>query len=145
VPAISPSPEASAGPGRQAAERQSGDRTSPDRHRGGHVCHASSDPGRKLLGAVIEGRRSALKALAYNTLGKSYFDAGQMKEARWEFLWWTPSTIRIATSTQGPLPSLADFQQPWRAGTSPRCRDLFAQQPHLPRPEYQRLAKEKGG
>jgi len=28
-----------------------------------------------------------VKAMAYNGLGKSYFDQGMLKEARWEFLW----------------------------------------------------------
>jgi hypothetical protein len=44
--------------------------------------------GRAALRDIIKGTTdTGAKAAAYNTLGVSYFSAGEFKEARWEFLW----------------------------------------------------------
>lgn len=42
----------------------------------------------KILRQIIKDTTDKnLKAMAYNTLGKNLYDVGQLKEARWEFLW----------------------------------------------------------
>jgi hypothetical protein len=44
--------------------------------------------GRAVLRDIIKDTTDkGVKATAYNTLGVSYFAAGEFKEARWEFLW----------------------------------------------------------
>lgn len=57
------------------------------------VAEATTADGRSkeavamLRKLITEHPEPGLKAAAYNALGKSYFDAQQYKEARWEFLW----------------------------------------------------------
>lgn len=40
-----------------------------------------------LKKAIKESDDKSLRAVAYNTLGSTFYKADQMKEARWEFLW----------------------------------------------------------
>ena len=48
----------------------------------------TQDKGRGALREIIKDTTDkGVKAAAYNTLGVSHFNAGEFKEARWEFLW----------------------------------------------------------
>jgi len=106
-----------------------------------------TEQGRQMLAEIIKGTQdSALKARAYNTLGKSYFDAGQMKEARWEFLWVDLMYNENRDEHARALYHLWQiFTTLGEAERAIDCRDTLLNNRAFLGTEYQRLAKEKAG
>lgn len=111
-------------------------------------CHAAAkkgDEARKILNDVITKTRDpALKAVAYNTLGQSYFDAGMHKEARWEFLWvdviYNQDRNEHAKALYYLMLIFGQLNENERAQ---ECRDTLLNDRQFQGLEYQRLAREK--
>lgn len=113
-------------------------------------CLAADKKGeeaRKILGDVITKTRDpALKAVAYNTLGQSYFDAGMHKEARWEFLWVDVVYNQDRNEHAKALYYLMRiFEQLNENERAQECRDTLLNDRQFQGLEYQRLAREKKG
>lgn len=105
------------------------------------------DPARKMLEGIIKGTQDTnVKSRAYNTLGKSYFDAGMLKEARWEFLW---VDVMYNDNRDEHAKALYHLWQIFSTlGEQERglqCRDLLLNNRLYLGTEYQRIAKEKAG
>jgi len=113
-------------------------------------CLAAEKKGpeaRKILGDVITKTRDpALKAVAYNTLGQSYFDAGMHKEARWEFLWVDVVYNQDRNEHAKALYYLMRvFEQLNENERAQECRDTLLNDRQFQGLEYQRLARERKG
>lgn len=111
-------------------------------------CLAASkqgDQARKILQDVIQKTKDrGLKAVAYNALGQSYFDAGQLKEARWEFLWVDVVYNQDRNEHAKALYYLMRvFKQLNEMERAQECRDILLSDRQFQGLEYQRLAREE--
>lgn len=111
-------------------------------------CLAAAKKGeeaRKILGDVIgKTKDPALKAVAYNALGQSYFDAGMHKEARWEFLRVDVVYNQDRNEHAKALYYLMRiFEQLNENERAQECRDTLLNDRQFQGLEYQRLAREK--
>lgn len=105
------------------------------------------DQARKILQEVIQKTKDrSLKAVAYNALGQSLFDAGQLKEARWEFLWVDVVYNQDRNEHAKALYYLMRiFEQLNETERAQECRDTLLSDRQFQGLEYQRLAREKKG
>ncbi len=103
------------------------------------------DEARKKLQEIITASKDpSLKAIAYNALGQSYFDAGMFKEARWEFLWVDVVYNQDRSEHAKALYYLMlIFQQLNDNERALECRDALLNDRQFQGLEYQRLAREK--
>lgn len=111
-------------------------------------CLAASkqgDQARKILQEVIQKTKDrSLKAVAYNALGQSYFDAGQLKEARWEFLWVDVVYNQDRNEHAKALYFLMRvFKQLNEMERAQECRDTLLSDRQFQGLEFQRLAREE--
>ncbi|HWY86810.1 MAG TPA: hypothetical protein VNX28_08795 [Gemmataceae bacterium] len=82
-----------------------------------------------------------LKASAYNTLGLTYYNSKQLKEARWEFLWVDVVYNQDKLEHAKALYYLADiFDQLNEKERAQECRDILVSDRSFAGMEWQRLA-----
>jgi TolA-binding protein len=109
------------------------------------VAAKKLDEARKSLKTIIDDAKDKdVKAAAYNALGLSYFKAGQLKEARWEFLWVDVVYNQDRAEHARALYYLMlTFEQLGEAQRALQCRELLANNRRFNGLEYQRWAREK--
>jgi hypothetical protein len=104
-----------------------------------------SPEARKVLRQLIKDTTDkTLKAVAYNALGLSYYNAGMTKEARWEFLWvdvvYNQDRAEHAKALYYLSRIFEDLNEPERAQ---ECREALNDRQFAGLEYQQRLVREK--
>lgn len=106
------------------------------------VANKTEEANKLLRGILKDSSDKTLKAMAYNTLGKNLFKAGQFKEARWEFLWVDVVYNQDKTEHAKALYYLSQvFEKLGEADRSQECRELLLSDRSFAGTEFQRLAQ----
>jgi tetratricopeptide (TPR) repeat protein len=100
------------------------------------------DEANKVLKQILkEATDKNLKAMAYNTLGKNLYKQGQLKEARWEFLWVDVVYNQDKAEHAKALYFLSlIFEKLGEPDRAQECRELLRTDPAFAGLEYQRMA-----